>query len=208
MGPRNRVGIGLSYRPTMLRWLVELIPWNRFLGSIKFKNSGSVEVLHWKIPTLCLRSSSVSSSPQSSQHILYIIPLLVFFTHSLPDCLCKLTGGGGWAKTTAKKHGPLPYIPIKNQTYGRAKISAVELIRHSQLLQAFRVRCGSETERRLRWVENTISCPFIFSFSWGKTLNSSITCFKNLGLFSFFSWSCVSFIKWYWAFEPFWPWWC
>jgi hypothetical protein len=32
MGARNRVGIGLSYRPDRL---AELIPWNRFLGSLK-----------------------------------------------------------------------------------------------------------------------------------------------------------------------------
>ncbi len=31
MGARHRVGIGLSYRPARL---AELIPWNRFLGSI------------------------------------------------------------------------------------------------------------------------------------------------------------------------------
>ncbi len=34
MGARNRIGIGLSYRPARLHRLVELIPWNRFLGSI------------------------------------------------------------------------------------------------------------------------------------------------------------------------------
>jgi hypothetical protein len=34
MGPRNRGGIGLSYRPAWLRRLAEFIPWNRFLGSI------------------------------------------------------------------------------------------------------------------------------------------------------------------------------
>jgi hypothetical protein len=32
---RNRVGIGLSYRPARLHRLAELVPWNRFLGSIK-----------------------------------------------------------------------------------------------------------------------------------------------------------------------------
>ncbi len=44
MGARNRVGIGFfSYRPAWLHRLAELIPWNRFLGSLKtFKNSGSV----------------------------------------------------------------------------------------------------------------------------------------------------------------------
>jgi hypothetical protein len=35
MGAKKRVGIGLSYRPTMLHRLAELLPWNRFLGSLK-----------------------------------------------------------------------------------------------------------------------------------------------------------------------------
>ncbi len=35
MGARNRVGIGLSYRPAKLHRLAEILPWNRFLGSIK-----------------------------------------------------------------------------------------------------------------------------------------------------------------------------
>jgi hypothetical protein len=41
MGDRNRVGIGLSYRPARLHSLAELIPWNRFLGSLKVLNLGS-----------------------------------------------------------------------------------------------------------------------------------------------------------------------
>jgi hypothetical protein len=32
MGVRNRVGIGLSYRPDRQHRLAESIPWNRFLG--------------------------------------------------------------------------------------------------------------------------------------------------------------------------------
>ncbi len=40
MGVRNRVGIGLSYRPARLHWLAELIPWNRFLGSLKVYKFG------------------------------------------------------------------------------------------------------------------------------------------------------------------------
>ncbi len=35
MGARNRAGIGLSYRPARLHSLVELVPRNRFLGSLK-----------------------------------------------------------------------------------------------------------------------------------------------------------------------------
>jgi hypothetical protein len=35
MEARNRVGIGLSYRPARLHRLAESIPWNRFLGSLK-----------------------------------------------------------------------------------------------------------------------------------------------------------------------------
>ncbi len=45
MRARNRVGIGLSYRPARLHRLAELVPWNRFLGSLKFKNSGSGSIL-------------------------------------------------------------------------------------------------------------------------------------------------------------------
>jgi hypothetical protein len=46
MGARNRVGIGLSYRPARLNRLAELIPWYQFLGSLKFKNSGSGFYIH------------------------------------------------------------------------------------------------------------------------------------------------------------------
>jgi hypothetical protein len=35
VGARNRVGIGLSYRPASLHSLAELVPWKRFLGSLK-----------------------------------------------------------------------------------------------------------------------------------------------------------------------------
>jgi hypothetical protein len=35
MGARNRVGTGLSYRPVKLHRPAELIPWNRFLGSLE-----------------------------------------------------------------------------------------------------------------------------------------------------------------------------
>ncbi len=35
MGAMNRVGIGLSYRPARLHSLMELVRWNRFLGSLK-----------------------------------------------------------------------------------------------------------------------------------------------------------------------------
>jgi hypothetical protein len=38
MGTRNREEIELSYRPVRL---AELIPWNQFLDSLKFKNLGS-----------------------------------------------------------------------------------------------------------------------------------------------------------------------
>ncbi len=34
-GARNRVEIGLSYRSARLHSLAELVPWNRFLGSLK-----------------------------------------------------------------------------------------------------------------------------------------------------------------------------
>ncbi len=34
IGARNRVGIGLSYRPARIHRLAELILWNQFLGSL------------------------------------------------------------------------------------------------------------------------------------------------------------------------------
>ncbi len=39
-GYRNRVEIGISYRPARLHSLVELILWNRFLGSLKVNKFG------------------------------------------------------------------------------------------------------------------------------------------------------------------------
>jgi len=40
MGVRNRVGRGLSYRPGRLHNLAELVPCNRFLGSLKVEKFG------------------------------------------------------------------------------------------------------------------------------------------------------------------------
>ncbi len=40
MGARNQVGIGLSYRPARLHRLVEWVPWNQFLGSLKVEKFG------------------------------------------------------------------------------------------------------------------------------------------------------------------------
>ncbi len=42
MGTRRGVGIGLLYRPARLHNLAELVPWNHFFGSLKFKNSGLI----------------------------------------------------------------------------------------------------------------------------------------------------------------------
>ncbi len=50
-GARNRVGIGLSYRPDRPHMLAELIPWNWFLYYLKCKNSGSIAVLWIRIRT-------------------------------------------------------------------------------------------------------------------------------------------------------------
>jgi hypothetical protein len=40
MVARNRVVISLSYRPARRHSLAELVPWNRFLGSLKVKKFG------------------------------------------------------------------------------------------------------------------------------------------------------------------------
>jgi hypothetical protein len=55
MGARHRVGIGLSYRPTTLHRLAELMPWNRFLGSINVLKYGLQFVgLSWISIMICL----------------------------------------------------------------------------------------------------------------------------------------------------------
>ncbi len=40
LGARNRVGIGLSYRPARLHSLAELVAWTQFLGSLKVLKFG------------------------------------------------------------------------------------------------------------------------------------------------------------------------
>ncbi len=59
MGARNRVGIGLSYRPTRLHSLAEMVPWNRFLGSLNVLLS---QVLVTFLSTRRLRVLSVVHS--------------------------------------------------------------------------------------------------------------------------------------------------
>ncbi len=65
MGAKNRVRIGLSYRPARLHRLAEAIPWNRFLGSVK--------VL--QIPALVARALvqlRISASMQSNSSLCII----------------------------------------------------------------------------------------------------------------------------------------
>ncbi len=63
-GATNRVGKGLSYWSAKLHRLAELIPWNRFLGSLKVSKFGL-----WTVTTseLAVRSSnhSARSHPQN-----------------------------------------------------------------------------------------------------------------------------------------------
>jgi hypothetical protein len=53
LGARNREEIGLLYQPARLRRLEELMPWNRFLGSLKVTKFG-------------LRSLVIHSDPEVS----------------------------------------------------------------------------------------------------------------------------------------------
>jgi hypothetical protein len=47
IGSRNRGGIGLSYRPARLHRLAELIPWNRFLGSLTIRALTTMAAGRW-----------------------------------------------------------------------------------------------------------------------------------------------------------------
>jgi hypothetical protein len=74
MGARNRLGIGLSYRPARLHRLEESIPWNGFLGSLKFKNtvSGHSELFPVTALFSCLGLSLHSNSIQNFKNLLHV----------------------------------------------------------------------------------------------------------------------------------------
>jgi hypothetical protein len=59
MGFRNRVGIGLSYRPARLHRLAELIPWKRFFGSLKVSKFGICLCLLTRVEKLSKSDSNV-----------------------------------------------------------------------------------------------------------------------------------------------------
>ncbi len=81
MGARNRLGTGLSYRPARLHRLVELIPWNRFLGALEVKKFGL------RLP--CTLPSPVSSFPPQSRSsltdLLFLSPSLVLPSSFIPQ---------------------------------------------------------------------------------------------------------------------------
>ncbi len=84
MGSRNRVGLGLSYRPARIHRLAESIPWNRFLGFLK----------NWKyrlvteMDFLCLTYS----------YLLIILVGFVTFIWEVPVCRSR-----SWKLSTHKK---------------------------------------------------------------------------------------------------------
>jgi hypothetical protein len=77
-GARNRVGIGLSYRPARLHRLQETIPSNR-LGSLKVQKFGlrhrsfGIDSL---LPTASLCIYGASNTPAVSSNVIYIRVLL------------------------------------------------------------------------------------------------------------------------------------
>jgi hypothetical protein len=56
MGARNRVGSELSYRLVRLHRLAELVPWNRFLGSLNIYKFG-LRFLHDKNAFILMAST-------------------------------------------------------------------------------------------------------------------------------------------------------
>jgi hypothetical protein len=98
MGARNRGGIRLSYRPSRLHRLVEFIPWNRFLGSIKRlkiraqytarRTDGFIEgILRWVRCTKSLRVLFLHRRPPSwTTLVLYSRAVFIF---NEPACSSK-----------------------------------------------------------------------------------------------------------------------
>ncbi len=74
VGARNRVGIGLLYRPYRLRRLAELIPWNRLLGAITWKfglrSSLNLSILSGPDAQSVVRSTVKNTTPHHNNGIL------------------------------------------------------------------------------------------------------------------------------------------
>jgi hypothetical protein len=76
MGARNRVGIGLSYRPARPHKLAEWIPWNRFLGSLKIRSQDDVGVGGGKqinYNYLCTKQYRVFTRTEVTVQIMYTL---------------------------------------------------------------------------------------------------------------------------------------
>jgi hypothetical protein len=94
MGARNRVGIGLSYRPAGLHRLAEFIPWNRFLGPVNVINTGSgiffkkrrslgfgVFIVIWSMP--CSEADTGDAECRCYTHTVHPLILCHNFTHNI-----------------------------------------------------------------------------------------------------------------------------
>jgi hypothetical protein len=97
MGARNRVGTRLSYRPGRLHRLAEFIPWNRFLGSINVKNTGSVclglsdnesFIVHKNYSILIRQHCRMTVS-----HFQVVLKIIFYFSFIL--CVIFLNSGNG-----------------------------------------------------------------------------------------------------------------
>jgi hypothetical protein len=62
LGARNRVGIGLSYRPVRLHSLASFVPWNRFWGSLKVQKFGLYFVFVSFKQKICVQMLSDSAT--------------------------------------------------------------------------------------------------------------------------------------------------
>jgi len=124
MGARNRVGIGLSCRPTRLHMLTELIPWNRCLGSIK---------------SLKIRALKELLSGKGEQKELYrwMCSFAGFHRIQSKMLLCKWTGRGGNEQRRVQKEK-------SSSSMGKWDLSQQQTI----------LRAPGKTSRRLHYQSN------------------------------------------------------
>ncbi len=66
----------IVYRPTRLHSLAELVPWNRFVGSFKVKNSGSV-LLPTTLEQKNMLLKNASAGKQTDDLCLQLFPFLL-----------------------------------------------------------------------------------------------------------------------------------
>ncbi len=169
MRARNPVGIGLSYRPARLHSLAELVPWNRFLCSLKVYKFGALAGLcDNPIPTRFLDPTDYSKILQEGraqggnreeEYNGYVVCKLNIYGSAGEED----RGEGGGDTTTAP-------TPMKRRRYW-----------FFLLLEFF----SSGRRRKIRLIESNAKYRYLKKFTCKGTLQHVFICLRPPPLLGF-----------------------